>query len=546
MSVAGQHGKGVAHDRDALRARSRKAWRLAVALAFAGLACAMLLGGLAAWFLGAVAIAGLSSATALVFNFHVPGALVRLFAIGRTVARYGERLAGHASALADQVVRRADLFSTMASAPAVRRAGWQLGDEAALSDYIEDVEDIDFGGLRVDLPAATVAAGLGAGLVAAVFVAPYGAAAIAVVLAVGAFSGRRLSGTAGAHIERMRDLGRGGAGQVGAAAASVVSLRAEGAWDGAFATALASLAETERLRMHLRHEQARLDALCGAVGTFAAFAVVVGAWLAGARDAALLVPVFVAFSWLALGEVLQGVPRMIIARQRRLVARHAIGQWEAGEKVAAPLAPVLPVSRLSHAGLARIAPDGRALGGAVALDLAAGRPTVLVGPSGAGKTSLLKQVAGWIGEDVFVDAAGRAVTASQRRALAMFCPHDAAVLADTVRANLFAPAADDDVLLAALAAVELDGRIAVAGGLDGWITQERLSLGEAQRLNLARALLSDRSVILLDEPAEHLDIVQGERIVERLCAALSDRIVVLSSHRAVPVGGAHVVALGIA
>lgn len=546
MSAADRRVAAAAHDREALRIRARKAWRLAVVLAFAGLACAMLLGGLAAWFLGAVAIAGLSSATAFAFNFHVPGALVRLLAIGRTAARYGERLAGHAGALADQVVRRAGLFASMAAAPAVRRAGWQLGDEAALSDYIEDVEDVDFGGLRVDLPAATIAAGLGAGLVAAAVVAPLGAAAIAVALAACALAGRRLSVASRELVEGARGLARKGAGQAGAAAASVVSLRAEGAWDAAFGSALAAFVAAERLRVRLRHEQARLDALCGAVGPFAALAIVIGAWLAGGRGAALLAPVFVAFAWLALGEALQEVARVIVARRRRLVARRAIDRWRPAGNTAGPQVRSPPVTRLSHAGLARVAPDGRALGGAVALELAIGRPTVLVGPSGAGKTSLLKQIAGWIGDDVLRADGGCAIPAAQRRSLAMVCPHDAAVLADTVRANLFAPAAGDDDLLAALAAVELDGRVREAGGLDGWITQDRLSLGEAQRLNLARALLSDRPVILLDEPAEHLDAAQGERIVGRLCAALSDRIVVLSSHRAARVDGARIVALGAA
>ncbi len=84
----------------------------------------------------------------------------------------------------------------------------------------------------------------------------------------------------------------------------------------------------------------------------------------------------------------------------------------------------------------------------------------------------------------------------------------------------------------ALEAVELEARIKAAGGLDAWITQDSLSLGEAQRLNLARAWLSDRPIVLLDEPAEHLDHAQGQRILARLAERLRDRIVVLSSHRA--------------
>ncbi len=123
---------------------SRPLWRYATALALAAVLCGLsLLGGLSAWFLGSVAIAGLSAA-ALTFNFHIPGALVRLFALGRTAAKYGERLVDH-KALADQVARvglfRAMARNTLGSAGrlAARRR------EAKLADYLDDVEDVDFG-----------------------------------------------------------------------------------------------------------------------------------------------------------------------------------------------------------------------------------------------------------------------------------------------------------------------------------------------------------------------------------------------------------------
>ena len=112
----------------------------------------------------------------------------------------------------------------------------------------------------------------------------------------------------------------------------------------------------------------------------------------------------------------------------------------------------------------------------------------------------------------------------------MLCPHDAAVLTDTIRTNLFAPGRDDAALWDALAAVELTDRIEQAGGLDGWIAQDRLSLGEAQRLNLARAWLSDKPLLLLDEPTEHLGHAQGRRILARLLDHARERIVVLASH----------------
>src|SRR5271156_145560 len=90
-------------------ARAKSPWPLAIVLALAASASGILLTGLSVWFLGAVALAGLGPA-ALAFNFHTPAAFVRLFALSKTLAKYGERVVGHRAALLDQVKRRTQLF----------------------------------------------------------------------------------------------------------------------------------------------------------------------------------------------------------------------------------------------------------------------------------------------------------------------------------------------------------------------------------------------------------------------------------------------------
>jgi ABC-type transport system involved in cytochrome bd biosynthesis fused ATPase/permease subunit len=145
---------------------------------------------------------------------------------------------------------------------------------------------------------------------------------------------------------------------------------------------------------------------------------------------------------------------------------------------------------------------------------------------------LLKQIAGWIGTDNSGQFIGDGVVmlSAYRRAASHLCLHDAAILSDTIRENLFAPDASEAECWLALAAVELDARFSDAEGLDAWISQDMLSLGEAQRLNLARALLSDAALVLLDEPVEHLDSNQGFRILKRVLSRLQNRIVVYASH----------------
>lgn len=518
--------------RDVLASRRDAAplWRATGLLAGAALACALLLGGLSAWFLGSVALAGLSAAAAS-FNFHAPAAFVRLFAIGRTASRYGERLLGHQAALTDQTNRRIGLFAAMGRAPAVRAAGWQLADQARLADYLDDVEDLDFARLRAVLPARLLACGLvGSGMATAV-IAPLALIPILLLLAAMALSLRHLRRRGAGLWQAIRAERRAGAQAWGAILPSVVPLQAEDQWSSRLAAAFGAFSRADGTMRRLRRLQALSDALASLLGPLAALSVVGAASLGGARLHDLLPAAFLAFSWIALGESAQSVSRLVVADLRRDAAQRQIGSWTT-VSTAQPTdeaAKQVSLAQLSASRWQRRAPDGRPIGQPLNLALAAGRATLLVGPSGAGKTSLLKQVAGWLGDDT-MQGDGEAMTAPDRSRLAQFCPHDAAILADTVRANLFAVGRDDADLWEALAAVELTERIQAAGGLDGWLTQDRLSLGEAQRLNLARAWLSAKPLVLLDEPTEHLDRAQGRRILARLLDRLSDRIVMLSSH----------------
>ncbi|MEO9340382.1 ATP-binding cassette domain-containing protein [Mesorhizobium sp. SB112] len=502
-----------------------------MALALTALACGLLLGGLSAWFLGSVAIAGMSAA-AFTFNFHIPGALVRLFAVGRTAAKYGERLVGHKAALTDQVTRRVNLFRAMAGSPAIRRTGWQLGDEARLADYIDDVEDLDYAKLRIDLPTISLGIGLIGGLLATAIVTPFALLPIGVLLLAVLFSAARLAGAGAIAWKHRRALQRRGAQKLGMAMASAVPLWAEDAWPVAITDALDQLSEAERGILAVSRQQAMVDALAVLLGPVALLSIVGVAWWMGLRSEGLLVPLFLGFAWFALGETMQGASRIMVARFRRQTAQAEIGRWTnvlPDLRSANQISSSLQTLKLS--ALPRCAPDGRLMGEPITLHLQAGQPTVFTGPSGCGKTSLLKQIAGWIGSDAIVGDA-KLLSALDRQMASCFCPHDAAILADTVRANFFARGAADDELWQALAAVEMKERIELAGGLNAWITQDVLSLGEAQRLNLARVWLSDRPIILLDEPTEHIDEAQGVRILHRLLEHLRGRVVVLSSHRA--------------
>ena len=154
----------------------------------------------------------------------------------------------------------------------------------------------------------------------------------------------------------------------------------------------------------------------------------------------------------------------------------------------------------------------------VALDLTVGEGlTVLFGPSGIGKTSVLNMVAGLLrpdrgriavaGRTLFDSATGLDVAPEHRRAGYVFqdprlFPHR------RVRANLLYGAGDDTGLAAAVA------MLGIGHLLDRW--PRTLSGGEARRVAIGRALLSDPAFLLLDEPLSSLDRSRRGEIMDAL------------------------------
>ncbi len=320
--------------------------------------------------------------------------------------------------------------------------------------------------------------------------------------------------------------------RLGSGLASIVPLQAEREWKKYLGGVFENYAGAEAATLRQRRSLAALNVVVGAAGPIAALCVLAVAWHAGSRGGDLLVPAFIAFCWLALGESAQGVPRIVEGKARERAAQKGLAEWTGDDRHSdETLAESTPHLRELHVrGLPNQAPDGRLLGEAISLSLRAAFPTALTGSSGSGKTTLLKRIAGWIEDDDCFLTEGKALSSARRLRLTHVCLHDAAVLSDTFRENFFAPGVPDALLWEALKAVELDERVTLAGGLGAWIGQDALSLGEAQRLNLARAFLTDRPIVLLDEPTEHIGAAQAARILPRLLSRLSDRIVLYATH----------------
>ena len=185
-------------------------------------------------------------------------------------------------------------------------------------------------------------------------------------------------------------------------------------------------------------------------------------------------------------------------------------------------------------------PNGhRALAG-INLELRRGELVALVGPTGAGKTTLAYLIPALLrptGGSVLVDGIDTDeidLDSLRREVTYVFQEH--LLLPESIRANLLLanPGATEERMLAALATAgcmdfidELPDGIDTVLGRSG----DTLSVGQQQRLSIARGLVRDASVLILDEPTAALDPQTENQLVASLHAAAEDRLVVVIAHR---------------
>ncbi|MFE7226787.1 ABC transporter ATP-binding protein/permease [Nocardioides sp. NPDC057577] len=178
-------------------------------------------------------------------------------------------------------------------------------------------------------------------------------------------------------------------------------------------------------------------------------------------------------------------------------------------------------------------PDGPAILDGVSAAFEPGSVTAVVGPSGAGKTTLLDLVL------TYLSPAGGRVLLDDRPVRTS----DVAVVSQrpvlfegTVRENLRVsrPDASDPDLWQACAAAGIEEEVRrLPAGLDTPVASAgaNLSGGQRQRIALARAVLSDRPVLLADEPTSALDPASARTVTATLARLSTDRIVVVVAHR---------------
>ncbi|MFI0738102.1 thiol reductant ABC exporter subunit CydD [Streptomyces sp. NPDC021100] len=467
----------------------------------------------------------------------------RTFGIGRSVFRYAERLVSHDAVLRALAGLRVSVYRRLERLAPAGLRDVRRGD--LLSRLVSDVDALQDYFLRWLLPlgSAVLVGAASVGLTA--WLLPEAGAVLAAGLLTAGAAVPLLSAAVARRAERRLAPARG---ELSSHVVDLLAGTAELTVAGALPARLARLRRADGVLTGIARRASAATALGAGLTALACGLTVAGAaWagvaavhdgrLDGVRLAVVVLLPLAAF------EAVTGLPLAVQHRQRvRRSAERVYEVLDAPEPVRDGTEPAPPSPfplRLTGLTAAYPGSSAPALRG-VGLELTAGRRVAVVGRSGAGKTTLAQVLLR------FLDAADGTYTLAGRdasrmdgdgvRRLVGLCAQDAHVFDSSLRENLrlARPGASDAQLRRALADARLLEWVdSLPQGLDTPVGEHgaRLSGGQRQRLALARALLADFPVLVLDEPAEHLDLATADALTADLLAATEGRTTLLITHR---------------
>lgn len=514
-------------------------WRLVrpdlgryVLAALAGLgaaACAAALAGLSGWLI----VRAAQHPPILYLLAAIVG--VRFFGIARAVLRYAERLATHSAVFATLARLRDRLWAALAMRGLSARR--LLVPGAALESLVGDAESVRDELPRIVQPLATAVLLGAAGLVAVGLLLPAQLPALAAAVIVAVVLAPLAAAWADRRAARLVQRGRAHLlERIGQALAAAPDLAA----NRLAARVLASLREDDRRLTALERRGLAAEGLGRALVILATgLAAVATLGAAGGEGAPATTAAAVVLLQLALAEpfaaaaaAVQRIPALRSALAGAAASEATDGAAERTAELYSP--PDAAADAPSGLELDRLSagwPGQPAVFEGLTASAAPGEWLVVAGPSGSGKTTLLAVLLGFL-----APRAGR-VRAGGRVA---WCPQESHLFDSTVRGNLAVARArdkapEDDELWGALDRVGLGDHVrGLPGGLDARIGSRgsELSGGQRQRLAVARTLVANAAVVLLDEPTAHLDPEAAGELVTALHEALVDRTVVMVTHHA--------------
>jgi len=521
------------------RGRLLLAIMITVLTALAGLGLLTLSG----WFIAAAGLAGAAGpAAAAAFNLFQPSSGVRFFALARTLGRYIDRLVSHDVTFRLIADLRRTVFVALTPLAPGRLAGWRSGD--LLSRITADVDALEAVTLRVIMPFAGTA-----GVVLAAFILfAWLDGVIAMVMLIGCgITGGLLPWWQGRRTEHYgRDVPTRAA-----ELRSVLLDNIDGLLElisaGAVDRQRARVAEASRHALDLGDQLQRLEAqasFAAGIVTHATFLSVL--WLAlnhvvaGQLDgtaAALL-----CFGTLAVFEPVAGLAAAWQHMGRALASAERISEITALPPTVPAAASPFPLPERYHLSLEKVGYryDGRGEPAIrdLCLTIAEGEKLAVLGESGAGKSTLaallLRLQDPQEGRLTLGGTDLRDLSQADLWRSIAYLPQRPDLFDGSLAENLrlAAPQAPESALMSALAAVGLDTLARQRQGLDTQIgpAGSLLSGGQARRLALARLLLTDAHIWLLDEATEGVDGATEQLLLDTILAQ-TERTVIFITHR---------------
>ncbi|HED3853880.1 cysteine/glutathione ABC transporter ATP-binding protein/permease CydC [Enterobacter soli] len=524
----------------ALYKRHKWMLTLGIVLAIVTLLASIGLLTLSGWFLSASAVVGVAGLYS--FNYMLPAAGVRGAAITRTAGRYFERLVSHDATFRVLQHLRIYTFSKLLPLSPAGLARFRQGE--LLNRVVADVDTLDHLYLRVISPL------VGAFVVIVVVTLGLCTLDVPIALTLGGIMlltlfllpplFYRAGKPTGENLTRLR-------GEYRQQLTSWLQGQAELTIFGASQRYRARMESTELNWHEAQRRQSELTAFSQALMMLiGGFAVVAMLWMAsggvgGNTQPGALIALFVfcalaAFEALApvtgafqhLGQVIASAVRITqITEQEPEVQFHA-------QQTAVPAQVALQLQDMTfaYAGQTQNALEG------INLSVSAGARIALLGRTGCGKSTLLQLLTrAWDpqhGNILFNDVPLHEFSEHALRKTVSVVPQRVHLFSATLRENLrlAAPEASDDVLSAMLERVGLH-KLLEDDGLNSWLGEggRQLSGGELRRLAIARALLHDAPLMLLDEPTEGLDATTESQILDLLANAMVGKTVIMVTHR---------------
>ncbi|MEX0515653.1 cysteine/glutathione ABC transporter ATP-binding protein/permease CydC [Raoultella planticola] len=513
---------------------------LGVVLAIVTLLASIGLLTLSGWFLSASAVVGVAGIYS--FNYMLPAAGVRGAAIIRTAGRYFERLVSHDATFRVLQHLRVFTFSKLLPLSPAGLARFRQGE--LLNRVVADVDTLDHLYLRVISPL------IGALVVIVVVTAGLSILDVTLALTLGGIMlvtllvlpplFYRAGKPAGESITQMR-------GQYRHQLTAWLQGQAELMLFSASDRYRKQLEKTEQRWQDAQRRQAELTALSQALMLLiGGVAVVAMLWLTSAgvggnSQPGALIALFVfcalaAFEALApvtgafqhLGQVIASARRITQITAQQPEVTFTAGNGQAFGQVSLTLNqvtfsyPQQPSPALEN----------------ISLQVGAGEHIAILGRTGCGKSTLLQLLTrAWDPADGEILLNGQPLTwlneATLRQAMSVV-PQRVHLFSATLRDNLLlaAPGASDIQLMKALERVGLE-KLLEDSGLNAWLGEggRQLSGGELRRLAIARALLHDAPLMLLDEPTEGLDATTESQILDLLAEVMREKTVLMVTHR---------------